>query len=190
MQSNGSLSFHSAKDNSIESRPYVPHDFVVAVEFRNGWAQRPKIGAMYGPKYVEQYRTEITEMYLFGEEDKKNKKSPAQMLEILFKNISQRVLFAIRKRHQDGNHQIANNPKKKQEGVSIGAKKKTADEVYTTFIKALASNQTDLLPAKALLLVKEKFPLENYPLRPCDKTIKSKFSNYKRSVKQKTTVVC
>jgi hypothetical protein len=85
MQNNGSLVFRSAQDNSTECRPYFPHDFVVPVQFCNGWAKRHKIGAMYGPKYLEKYRTEISEMYLFGEEDKKNKKSPAQMLEILSK---------------------------------------------------------------------------------------------------------
>jgi len=72
---------------------------------------------------------------------------------------------------------------------ALEPKTKRSDDVYTMFIKELASNQSDLLPAKALLAVKEKFPLENFPLRPCDKTIKSKFSNYKRSVKQKSNVL-
>lgn len=38
---------------------------------------------MYGLKYVETYRGDIESLYNFGEEDKKNKKSPAQMLEYL-----------------------------------------------------------------------------------------------------------
>jgi len=83
MQNNGSLVFRSAQDNSTECRPYFPHDFVVPVQFCNWWAKRPKIGAIYGPKYLVKYRTEISEMYLFGEEDKKNQKNPAQMLEVL-----------------------------------------------------------------------------------------------------------
>ena len=31
----------------------------------------------------KEFRSEIAELYLLGEEDKKNKKSPAQMLEII-----------------------------------------------------------------------------------------------------------
>ena len=40
-------------------------------------------GQMYGTKYVEDYRSDIKSLYNSGEADKKNKKSPAQMLEIL-----------------------------------------------------------------------------------------------------------
>ena len=38
---------------------------------------------MYGPKHVQSYRADIYELYKLGEEDKKNKRSPAQMREAL-----------------------------------------------------------------------------------------------------------
>ena len=38
---------------------------------------------MYGTKYVEDYQSDIKSLYNCGEADKKNKKSPAQILDIL-----------------------------------------------------------------------------------------------------------
>ncbi|EFX76844.1 hypothetical protein DAPPUDRAFT_106758 [Daphnia pulex] len=51
--------------------------------------------------------------------------------------------------------------KKKQDGTSNGMKQKTTDDVYVTFLKALAADQPNLLPAKALQLTIEHFPAES-----------------------------
>ena len=83
MQTHGVLQFHTAQENCDSLGAFVPQEFSMPVQFYDGWARRPKIGEMYGPKYMEQFRSEIAELYLLGEEDKKNKRSPAQMLEII-----------------------------------------------------------------------------------------------------------
>lgn len=79
-------------------------------------------------------------------------------------------------------------PEEKKDGTSNGQKQKTTDDVYATFLKALATDQPNLLPAKALQLTLEHFPTESNPQRPSDLAIKSKFSYYKRCVKQKTNI--
>ncbi len=43
----------------------IPIDFS-ASHLKSGWAKRPIIGKMYGPKYIEKFRPDIQELYLFG----------------------------------------------------------------------------------------------------------------------------
>jgi hypothetical protein len=185
MQTHGILQFHTAQENCDSLGAFVPQEFSVPVQFYDGWARRPKIGEMYGPKYMEEFRSEIAELYLLGEEDKKNKKSPAQMLEIITqKNPKEFCLPSENDIRAEINK--LQTTKKKKDGSSNGRKQKTTDDVYVTFIKALAANQPNLLPSKALQLTMEHFPSESNPQRPSDLVIKSKFSYYKRCVKQKT----
>ncbi len=78
-------------DVSTDSYLTTQEDYLDPV-FRCGWAKRPKVGQMYGIKYVEDYRSDIKSLYNSGEADKKNKKSPAQMLEILESRILPAIL--------------------------------------------------------------------------------------------------
>ena len=53
MQTHGVLQFHTAQENCDSLGAFVPREFSVPVQFYDGWARRPKIGEMYGPKYME-----------------------------------------------------------------------------------------------------------------------------------------
>ena len=70
LQSCGDLTFSTAKGMTDTKRHFVPADFS-APHLKSGWAKRPRIGKMYGPKYIEKFRPDIQELYLFGEVDKK-----------------------------------------------------------------------------------------------------------------------
>ena len=53
------------------------------VVFQPGWARRPKRGAGKGASYIGPYRERIFEMFMAGEDDKRQRKAPTQMLELL-----------------------------------------------------------------------------------------------------------
>jgi hypothetical protein len=188
MQTHGILQFHTAQDNCDSSGALVSQEFLVPVQLYDGWARRPKNGEMYGPKYMEEFCSAIEELYLLGEEDKKNKKSPAQMLEIITQKNPKEFCLPSENDIRAEINKLQTTRKKKKDGTSTGQKQKTTDDVYATFLKALATDQPNLLPAKALQLTLENFPTESNPQRPYDLAIKSKFSYYKRCVKQKTNI--
>jgi hypothetical protein len=119
---------------------------------------------------------------------KKHKKSPAQMLEIITQKNPKEFCLPSENDIRAEINKLQTTRKKKKDGTSTGQKQKTTDDVYATFLKALATDQPNLLPAKALQLTLENFPTESNPQRPYDLAIKSKFSYYKRCVKQKTNI--
>ena len=53
------------------------------VIFEPGWARRPKRGSGKGKSYIGPYRQRIYDMFLAGEVDKRHRKAPTQMLEVL-----------------------------------------------------------------------------------------------------------
>jgi len=65
---------------SIE--PSVIENFTPMV-FEPGWARRPKRGDGKGASYILEYRQEIYDMFIAGELDKRQRKAPTQMLEVL-----------------------------------------------------------------------------------------------------------
>ncbi len=94
IQTHGILQFQSAQDNDNSSGALVSREFLVSVKLYDECARRPKNGEMYGPKYMEEFLFKIAE--LLEEEDlKTNKKSPAQMLEIITKKNSEKFLLAF-----------------------------------------------------------------------------------------------
>jgi hypothetical protein len=85
LQDAGDIVFRSISDSadvSTDSYITTQEDYLDPV-FRCCWGKRPKVGQMYGTKYVEDYQSDIKSLYNCGEADKKNKKSPAQILDIL-----------------------------------------------------------------------------------------------------------
>ncbi len=71
LQSDGQICFTPISENNIEaSYPPCPADFVPDFNFNKGWAPRPQVGKMYGPKYLEPYKVEIENLYNCGEHDK------------------------------------------------------------------------------------------------------------------------
>lgn len=79
MQLNGIMQCDRTDDSLEEPSLSLAEAFTVPFKFQKGWAKRPK----NGPKHVQSYRADISELYKLGEEDKKNKRSPAQMREAL-----------------------------------------------------------------------------------------------------------
>ena len=65
---------------SIE--PSVIENFTPMV-FEPGWARRPKRGDGKGASYILEHRQEIYDMFIAGELDKRQRKAPTQMLEVL-----------------------------------------------------------------------------------------------------------
>jgi hypothetical protein len=57
----------------------------IPMEFEPGWARRPKRGGGKGVSYLKEYRREIYDMFRAGEVDKRQRKAPTQMLEVLQK---------------------------------------------------------------------------------------------------------
>jgi hypothetical protein len=55
----------------------------IPMEFEPGWARRPKCGGGNGVSYLKTYRREIYDMFRAGEVDKRQRKVPTQMLEVL-----------------------------------------------------------------------------------------------------------
>lgn len=72
LQDDGVISISQAADKVAHSA-LPPQDFL-AHEFPSGWAKRPEIGQMCGPKYVDAYREVIGCLYNLGEADKENEK--------------------------------------------------------------------------------------------------------------------
>ena len=58
----------------------------IPMEFEPGWARRPLRGSGKGASYIKEYRREIYDMFRAGEEDKRQRKAPTQMLEVLQKS--------------------------------------------------------------------------------------------------------
>lgn len=73
MQDEGAISSSQASDN-VDHSALPPQEFQ-APEFTSGWAKRPKIGKMYGPKYIESYREIIVEAQSRRGRQEKQKKS-------------------------------------------------------------------------------------------------------------------
>ena len=67
-------------EESLRANFVVPHDF------KAGWAQRPKQGAMYGEKYLDEFSDEIKEMFMRGVKDKSRKMTAEMMLAELEKS--------------------------------------------------------------------------------------------------------
>ena len=57
----------------------------IPMVFEPGWARRPKRGGGKGASYLKEYRREIYDMFRAGEVDKRQRKAPTQMLEVLQK---------------------------------------------------------------------------------------------------------
>ena len=55
----------------------------VPMTFESGWARRPKRGAGKGATYIMEYRERIHELFMAGEHDKRHRKSPTQIMEVL-----------------------------------------------------------------------------------------------------------
>lgn len=73
LQNDGKICFTPISENNIEaSYPPCPADFVPDFVFNKGWAKRPQVGKMYGPKYLEPYKVEKENLYNFGEYEKQN----------------------------------------------------------------------------------------------------------------------
>lgn len=56
---------------------------ISTADISSGWATRKKKGKMYGKRYTGDYRTEILELYLLGEDSNANKRGPGAMAEAL-----------------------------------------------------------------------------------------------------------
>lgn len=67
---------HRSDDISIAALLSFSH-------FPAGWAVRPKVGHMYGQKYIEEFKTEIRELFDRGQQLKSSKMGPGCMLESL-----------------------------------------------------------------------------------------------------------
>ena len=78
----GTLKIRDGKESIDE--PYSGgHGFRSPVSFPPGWARRPKNGKLYGRKYIEAYREEITEMFERGSRISSEKVSAPAMWEVL-----------------------------------------------------------------------------------------------------------
>ncbi len=55
----------------------------IPMEFEPGWARRPKREGEKCVSYLKEYRREIYDMFRAGEVDKRQRKAPTQMLEVL-----------------------------------------------------------------------------------------------------------
>jgi hypothetical protein len=95
LQTHGIVQFHTAQDNCDSSGAFVSQEFLVPVQLYNGWARRPKNGEMYGPKYMEEFRSAIEELYLLGEEDKKKQKESCPNARDYYPKKSERILLTF-----------------------------------------------------------------------------------------------
>jgi hypothetical protein len=57
----------------------------IPMEFKPGWARRLKRGGRKGVSYLKEYQREIYDMFRAGKVDKRQRKAPTQMLEVLQK---------------------------------------------------------------------------------------------------------
>ena len=171
LQSDGQICFTPVSENIDASYPPCPEDFVPDFSFNKGWAKRPQVGKMYGPKYLEPYKIEIENLYNCGEHDKKNKMSPAQMLERI--QCQHPKEFCLPSENDIRAYINKLQMSKKKGG---GEKTEKVADQYTSFLQDLAHNNPDMKPAEALLITKNNFPIESNPNLPTDSKIKSKFS--------------
>ncbi|EFX81178.1 hypothetical protein DAPPUDRAFT_102749 [Daphnia pulex] len=143
-----------------------------------GWAKRPKNGLMYGPKHVQSYRADIYELYKLGEEEKKNKRSPAQMREALQMKYPEEFCLPS---ENDIRVEINRLQTKKKSPQAISRVEKTTD-VYREYIRNLAKNNCQLKPKEAVKLITENFPRKDNPKLPSDSLLSRIFSYQKRCV--------
>jgi hypothetical protein len=181
MQLNGttqSITTHNSLENLS---PFVSENFTVPLHFPKGWARRPKNGQMYGPKHVVIYRPDILEMFKQGEEDKKNKRSPAQMLEMLAVKYPQEFCLPSENDIRVEINRLQTK-KKSPNGASKGDK---VIDIYGAFICEIAANDLSLKPKDALTMTLQQFPRKEHPNLPSDSKIKSKFSYQKLCAKKR-----
>lgn len=159
LQLNGANQGDKAENTLEKSLASVPENYSVPHKFPKGWAKRPKNGHMYGPKHVLTYRPDILEMYNLGEKDKKNKRSAAQMLEML--SIKYPNEFCLPSEN-DIRVEI-NRLQTKKKSLDSAPK---GDKVKDIFI----TNQ---------------FPRNEHPNLPSHSKIKGKFSYQKRCARKR-----
>ena len=62
----------------------VRQDSVIHETFRKGWAQRSRVnGTLYGKRNINNYKQDISEMFMLGKRDSEKKMNLAIMLENL-----------------------------------------------------------------------------------------------------------
>jgi hypothetical protein len=180
LQSDRHISFTQVSENIEESYPSCPEDVVCNFIYTNGWAKRPQVGKMYGPNYVVPYKIEIEKLYNSGEHDKKNKMSPAQMLERLESDHAKEFCLPSENDIRSYINKLKTSKKKR----STDKVEKEADK-YKTFLQELTQKNPDMKPAEALLIVKNNFPVESNPSLPIDAQIKNKFSYWRSRLNKK-----
>jgi hypothetical protein len=178
MQLNGIMQCDRTDDSLEEQSLSLAETFTVPLQFQKGWAKRPKNGLMYGPKHVQSYRADIYELYKLGEEDKKNKRSPAQMREALQMKYPEEFCLPS---ENDIRVEINRLQTKKKSPQATSRVEKTTD-VYSEYIRNLAKNNCQLKPKEAVKLITENFPRKDHPELPCDSRLSRKFSYQKRCV--------
>ena len=193
LQSGGDLSFTDINEPNSALRPFVPASFVPDVQFAQGWAIRPGNGHMYGEKYIDRYRSEIEECYNLGEADSKNKRSPAQMVEMLQNKYPSEFCLPAEHdvRAEIGRLQQMKKKKKSataaNDGNVLPSKEKELDD-YTKFIHHCAI-PTDpptppMKPAAVVVATLKQFPRKEHPNLPSDAQIKQKFQYAKTKYKK------
>ena len=175
LQDEGTISFSQAADK-VDDSALPPQEFQ-APEFTCGWAKRPKVGKMYGPKYMEAYREIIENLYNLGEADKRNKKSPAQMLEYL--ELRYPNSFCLPSENDLRTEINRLQTKKKSTGKKKNDKNSTNGDEFSKFIQELAANQPTMKPNAVVVAVKTRFSSVN-PFPLTDVQIKSKFYYHKK----------
>ena len=113
MEIGGQLPITDASSFQVQG-PFstLPTDYPIAL--KPGWAKQPAIGAMYGKKNIELYKSDIKEMFMAGVENEGNKKRPGRMLEELQKKYVSRFDLSTETeiRNEIGNlmKSLANGP--------------------------------------------------------------------------------
>lgn len=181
LQLNGTSKIQRVEKTLGNYSKIVPDNYAIPLQFSKGWARRRKNGQMYGPKYVAAYRAYITEMFNLGELDKKNKRSAAQMLEMLSKKYPDEFCLPS---ENDIRGEINRLQTKKKNPITSSRGEKVAESIYSVYIKELAYNSSSLKPKDVVNLIKERFPRLEHPDLPSDAQIKSKFTYQKKCVKK------
>ena len=182
IQDAGDIVFRSISANadvSTDSYLTTQEDYLDPI-FRCGWAKRPKVGQMYGTKYVEDYRSDIKSLYNSGEADKKNKKSPAQMLEILESRYPNE--FCLPSENDIRTEINKLQTQKKSAARDNRPRGSKDDDEQTNFIKELALSNPSLKPTAAVAALKARFAVVTLT----DAQIKNKFSYYKAKANKNT----
>jgi hypothetical protein len=181
LQDAGDIVFRSISDNAdVSTDSYLTQEDYIDPIFRCGWAKRPKVGQMYGTKYVEDYRSDIKSLYNSGEDDKKNKKSPAQMLEILESRYPNE--FCLPSENDIRTEKNKLQTQKKSAARDNRPRGSKDDDEQTNFIKELALSNPSLKPTAEVTALKDRFSV--VPLT--DAQIKNKFSYYKAKANKNT----